>query len=78
MKNLSNLKCIYWCVRAALRAVNNEMGKPQLLASLQDIFPELDGMPHASTLSRFLDKIDLRHIEKAHIAMIKDLLRKIS
>ena len=60
----------------SLRAVNNEMGKPQLLASLQDIFPELDGMPHASTLSRFLDRIDLGHIEKAHIAMIKDLLKK--
>ena len=59
----------------SLRSMNNELSKPQLLASLQGIFPELESMPHASTLSRFLDNINPLYIEEAHIVMIKKLLK---
>jgi hypothetical protein len=57
------------------RNVNNEMSRPQLIESLRKIFPELDSIPHADTIARFLENIDPRHIESAHIKMIKDLLK---
>jgi hypothetical protein len=38
------------------------------------IFPELDSIPHADTLARLLENINVNEIENAHIALIKQLI----
>ena len=58
------------------RNVNNEMSRPQFMESLRKIFPELDSVPHADTIARFLETIEPTYIESAHIKMIKDLLKR--
>jgi hypothetical protein len=40
------------------------------------IFPELDSIPHADTLVRFLERTDSRKIEEIHISLIRDLIKK--
>ena len=46
------------------------------MESLRKIFPELDSVPHADTIARFLETINPTYIESAHINMIKDLLKR--
>ena len=61
---------------SSLREMNKTFSKPMLRESLYAIFPELDSLAHASTLSRFLEHTDPLPIEEATVLMIKDLLRK--
>ena len=57
------------------REANRKMTAISAFKSLQAIFPELLTMPHADTLKRLLDKIDIEHIEDAHIALIQRFIR---
>ena len=41
---------------------------------MRKIFPEFDSIPHADTLARLLEKINVNIIEDAHIALIKQLI----
>lgn len=60
---------------ASRRETNREMTRPQFLANLQRLFPEIDGLPHADTLFRLLRDIDLAHLEQAHVGLVKRLIR---
>ena len=53
------------------REMNRELTGAAINHHLQKIFPELDSIPHADTLARFLETAKITEIESAHIAMIK-------
>jgi len=57
------------------REVNREMTRAQFQANLQLLFPELENLPHADTLYRLLEKIDVTQIEQSHIELIQHLIR---
>lgn len=58
------------------RKANREMTQPMFWQNLQYFFPELETLPHHDTLKRLLAKIDPNQIEKLHLDLIKDLIRK--
>ena len=60
---------------ASRREANAEMSPPVLLSTLQQWFPELETLPHADTLNRVLARLDLKHLEEAHMALVKRLIR---
>jgi hypothetical protein len=60
---------------ASRRETNREMTRPQFLANLRWLFPEIDCLPHADTLFRLLRDIDLAHLEQAHVDLVKRLIR---
>ena len=46
------------------RETNREMTRPQFVANLHLLFPEIEALPHADTLYRLLRDIDLGHLEQ--------------
>jgi len=58
------------------RQANQEMSKPIFLKNLQEMFPELKTLPHHDTLNRFLKEIDVDQIEKIHVELLQELIRK--
>jgi hypothetical protein len=60
---------------ASRRETNREMTRPQFMATLQRLFPEIDTLPHADTLYRLLRDIDLAHLELAHVDLVRRLIR---
>ena len=57
------------------REANREMTRPVFEANLRQLFPDLDQLPHADTLARLLERIDVNQIEQAHLDLIRHLIR---
>jgi hypothetical protein len=57
------------------REINRELTGIVIFENLKKLFPELDSIPHADTLARVLEKMDVNEIEKAHILLIYQLIR---
>jgi len=57
------------------REVNRSMDRITF-ENLQNMFPELETMPHADTLARFLEVTDVEEIQNSMIEMLKGLIRK--
>ena len=57
------------------RQANSRMSQPCFRDTLQNLFPELESMPHADTLNRLLEKIDSDALPTAHITLVKQLIR---
>jgi len=57
------------------REINRELSNIVIFENLQKIFPELESIPHADTLARLLEKINVNDIEKTHILLINQLIR---
>jgi DDE_Tnp_1-associated len=57
------------------REMNRELTGAAINYQLRKIFPELDSIPHADTLARFLETARIKEIESAHISMIKQLIK---
>jgi DDE_Tnp_1-associated len=57
------------------REINRELSGTVVFEHLQKIFPELETIPHADTLARLLERININDIEKTHIALINQLIR---
>jgi hypothetical protein len=57
------------------REVNRTMTRTHF-ENLQAMFPELESMPHADTLARLLEVIDVSEIQKCMIELLKDLIRQ--
>ena len=55
------------------RETHRELSRPQFMANLQLLFPEIDTLPHTDTLFRLLRDIDLDHLEQAHIDLVKPI-----
>jgi DDE_Tnp_1-associated len=60
---------------SSLREINRELSSAVIFENLQKLFPELESIPHADTLARVLEKINVRDIEKAHMKLINQLIR---
>ena len=48
------------------REINRELTGPVIFENLKTLFPEIDSIPHADTLARVLEKININDIEKTH------------
>src|ERR671914_1717521 len=57
------------------REANRELSHPAFLATLQQLFPELESLPHADTLNRLLSELKVAHLEQAHVALLQRLIR---
>ena len=67
------LMCVFQMV--SRREANAEMSQPVFLSTLQQLFPELETLPHADTLNRVLARLDVKPLEETHIALVKRLIR---
>lgn len=59
---------------ASRREANRILTQPQFLRNLQELFPELESMPHADTLYRLLRRIDVMQIEAALVELVARLI----
>jgi hypothetical protein len=57
------------------RESNQKMSLPAFKAALQEMFPELETLPHADTLARLLERLDPREIEQAHLDIFRRFIR---
>ena len=57
------------------REASRKRSRPVFLATLQSLFPELETLPHADTLHRVLQKLEVSKLENAHVALIRRLIR---
>lgn len=58
------------------RNANKDMTTPIFSSNIQAVFPEFKSIPHADTLARLLEKIDVEKIQDAMVEMLKDLMKK--
>ncbi|MBA7631058.1 hypothetical protein ES703_38585 [subsurface metagenome] len=57
------------------RQANEELTAPGIKQELQQLFPDLETIPHHDTLNRLLSRIDVGRIEAAQIELIRSLIR---
>ncbi len=67
------LTCVFQM--ASRRQANTEMSRPVFLSTLQQLFPALETLPHADTLNRLLERIDVEQLEVAHIELVQRLIK---
>jgi hypothetical protein len=60
---------------ASRREANRELSRPAFLNTLQELFPELESLPHADTLNRLLSTLDVSQLEQAQGALLRRLIR---
>lgn len=58
------------------REANKQLTTPIFWQNIGAMFPELESMPHADTLARLLEKIDVEEIQKCMIELLQDLIRR--
>ena len=58
------------------REANREITRPMFIENLKRLFPEVEDIPHGDTLMRLLEKIDVNEIERAHLDLVRSLIRK--
>lgn len=58
------------------RSANTKRSSAIFLENINTVFPEIKQLPHADTLARVLEKIDVDNIEKAMINLIKEMATK--
>jgi len=58
------------------RQANKDMARDIFFENLQAMFPELETMPHADTLARLLEKIEVAEIQECLVELFKELIRK--
>ncbi|GAB6171488.1 hypothetical protein JCM15765_09660 [Paradesulfitobacterium aromaticivorans] len=57
------------------REANRIMTEPIFTENLKALFPELETLPHADTLERLLQNIEVERLEEAIIHILRKLLR---
>ena|SRR2546430_1505851 len=60
---------------ASRREANWELSRPAFLATLQALFPELESLPHADTLHRLLQEIEVQAVEETHVELLRRWIR---
>lgn len=58
------------------RKANQVLSKAIFFDNLKTMFPELETMPHADTLARLLEKIEVEEIQNCMIELLKDFIRR--
>ena len=59
---------------SSCREMNRELSSTVAFEQLKAIFPDIETLPHACTLTRFLEKTNPQDIEEANIYLIRDLI----
>jgi len=86
-RNTNNIKysittlMLYGLLAAIFRFVsrrdaNEKMSRPQFIAAIKNIFPDLDLIPHADTLGRLLERINPSELESICVSLLSDLIKK--
>jgi len=57
------------------REINRQMTDIRF-ENLKTVFPELETLPHADTLARLLENIEVNQIQESMIELLKDLIRR--
>lgn len=57
------------------RKANQTISRPVFFENLKAMFPEFETIPHADTLARLLEKIEVSQILECMIELLKDLIR---
>jgi hypothetical protein len=57
------------------RQANRELTRPLFWDLFQEVFPEVDSIPHADTVNRLLERIDPSELEQTLLQTVKQLLR---
>ena len=60
---------------ASRREANRTLSRPMFLQTLQGLFPELERLPHADTLHRVLERLEVAELEAAHVGVVRRLIR---
>jgi hypothetical protein len=60
---------------ASRREANRELSRPAFLATLQALFPELESLPHADTLHRLLQEVEVQALEETHVELLRRWIR---
>jgi len=60
---------------ASRREANRTLSRPAFLQTLHRLFPELESLPHADTLHRLLERIEVSELEMAHVGVVRRLIR---
>jgi hypothetical protein len=81
VKHMLNALMIYGILMfvfriSSRREANREMTLPIFFENLKTWFPELETLPHADTLARLLEEIEVEEIQEYTIQLIKSLIRK--
>ena len=58
------------------RDFNAQMTGPGMFEFFHKLFPEINSIPHADTITRILKTVNTESIEQVHINMIKSLIKK--
>lgn len=58
------------------RDATQKMTRPQFMANLMLLFPELEDLPHHDTLTRLLARIEVEEIQDGLVQMVRTLLRR--
>lgn len=57
------------------RKANQMISRPVFFDNLKSMFPELETIPHADTLARLLERLEVSQIQECMIELLKDLMR---
>lgn len=71
---LYGLLCFVYQMASRWEA-NRQMSQAQFEEHLRLLFPELESLPHADTLHRLLQRIDVEQIQEAQAALMRQFLR---
>ena len=58
------------------KEANREMNKAIFFKNIKMVFPEIKELPHADTLERILEKIDINKIEETLTETIRQMIRE--
>ena len=61
--------------RTSLRNANKEMSSAILFENMKAMFPELETLPHADTLKRLLEEINVQEIEESLLDLLEQLIK---
>lgn len=65
----------FMCRIESRRAFNKQLTTASVFKVLHEFFPDIDSVPHADTIARLLERIELHEIENIQVALIKKLIR---
>src|SRR5919109_2304044 len=60
---------------ASRREANRKLSRPAFTPTLQALFPELESLPHADTLHRLLQEIEVQALEETPMELLRRWIR---
>lgn len=67
---------LFVCQTGSRREANRQMSRPIFWSNIRAMFPELDSMPHADTLARLLERIEVEQIQECLVELLQDLMKR--